>query len=266
MAETAGRRKSRTHFVQKPKPIWVLTRARAESHELSRAMRAAGLATRVLPCIERTRRAFPAWPWPAGDNVPFVFVTSPYAAGCVPWKRLLARSVRVAALEPKSVEVLRGLGVPVEVTARGGTVALAKALTRYRRAFLLPRDLDIVYPTSTLGTDEREQQASRRLLARLGRVSAPVCYATAAPRGLAAAVRKLPARPLGLVFASPSAVKHFDAARKQAKVRPEVRAVVCLGLSTASAWNEARLAAWPKARSVTSISQLISACQEENQP
>jgi uroporphyrinogen-III synthase len=252
-------------------PTWVLTRARAESVEWRSAFSGRGLATRLLPCIARRRRALRPWPKApssagVGDLSVYVFVTSPYVARLLPKRRLEARGVRVAALEPRCVEVLRERGLPVLVSARGGTVALAEALARHLHGRLAPGPVTIVYPSSDVGAKEPEQQRSRRMLAPLGRLLTPVAYETVRPPGLVASVKALPAGPLGLVFASPSAVHNFLVARRGAGVRPMVRAVVCLGASTAQAWDEGRPAGWPTALRASSTDEVLALCQKERRP
>ncbi len=242
-----------------PSTIWVVTRPLAEAKALVRALGAQGVLAKALPCIERQKVSFPEWPGtPRG--VPFVFVTSPYAAECVPWRRL--RGVRVAALRPKSVQVLERKGVACEVTAQGGAVALAKALSAHAKKAKRGA-IDVLYPTSDLGGGEAEQQKARAVLAKLGRVTAPVVYRTVAPARLPERVRALASRPMGLVFTSPSAVRNFQAARARARVRPQVRGVVCLGRSTARAWNDGRLLEWPTARCVASAEAVIEAVTKE---
>lgn len=252
-------RGERVFPVQAPSTIWVVTRPLAEAKALVRALKAEGAKAKALPCIEREKLSFPKWP-SADRGLPFLFVTSPFAAECVPWRKM--RGVLVAALMPKSVEVVEAKGGVCAVTAKGGAVALAEAVAEHARIERSSR-LDVLYPTSDLGGSEPEQQKARKVLATVGQVTAPVVYRTVAPPRLAEQVRKLGERPVGLVFSSPSAVRNFQAARSRARVRPLVRGVVCLGKSTARAWNDGRLKEWPAARCVASTDEVIKAVTKE---
>lgn len=253
--------------MEKTATPWVLTRARDESRALQSALREAGVPSLVMPCIERKASRFPAWPWPVDAARPrFLFLTSPYAVGCVPWRRVMEAGVRVAALSPRCVQAVEEQGGRVELKAAGGTVALAKALAAHVARRFPSAQLDVVYPTSTLGPDLPEQKASRAVLSRLGRLSVPVVYATVVPRALTAQVQRLDGRAVSLVFASPSAVEHFQAARKASGARPRVTRVVCLGRSTARGWNASKWSSWPKAEVVATAAQLLAVLTKERKP
>jgi len=197
---------------------WVLTRTADEGRALAQQ-----LGCLLIPCIERVERPWP--PWPEGA---LVFVTARAVA-----QRLISeqrpQNLRVAAVAPVTRSVLEGAGVPVEISATGGALALAEAVKR-------AGPTDVFYPTSDAGVDQPEQAAAMKVLESNGRVHRFVVYEVRAPQGLAEQLRA--AGDAGYIFYSPSAVAHVAAAG----VVP--LKAVCVGASTARAAREQH--GWPE--------------------
>ena len=213
--------------------VWNITRAADEADALARELEAQGLRARSLPCIERR---WLGWPdIPAGA---LLFLTST-AALPIPDE---ARSNPVAALA-KVAEVLRREGRAVLVDSSGGVVSLASALAELWGSGAARERPRVLYPASDLAPREPEHLEAVARLARVADVTCHAAYRVVPPEALAQSLSALGADS-GLVFFSPSAVRHFLAA---AANTPAPRAVVVHGASTQRAWDEARPRDWPGA-------------------
>lgn len=222
-----------------PPACWVITREADDGRSLVDQLVVRGADARLLPCIERNARPWPAELLPATAGRTVVFVTSAFAARLVVDHGARARwseHVDIAAVVPATADVFARAGLPVVVHAAGGSVALAHAVVDDAARAPIAR---ILYPTSDAGLDAPEQAQALALLQTVSPdVRRGAVYGTAPPPDLARDLRRLP-RPLGAVFFSPSAVDAFvdawgDVAGDGAFV--DVCAV-CSGASTARAWT-----------------------------
>jgi uroporphyrinogen-III synthase len=213
--------------------VWNITRAADDADEMARALEAQGVSARSLPCIAREKLAWPALPPDA-----LLFLTS---AAVLPLPDD-ARDNPVAALG-RVASALRRAGREVLVDSDGGVVSLASRLAEVFGALAANVRLRLVYPTSDLAHEQLEHTEALYRLTRFADVSVHAVYRVVPPAELERALLGL--RPeSGLVFFSPSAVKHFFAAAAQV---PPPRAVVTHGASTLRAWEDARPRGWPDA-------------------
>jgi len=219
-------------------PTWLVTREADDARADRAALEACGAAVREVPCVET--RWLP-WPW-ASATSGLVFFTSRRAVEA--WARGgRAPLGDVVSVSPTTSAALRELGVAPSLAVEGGVVALAQqVVARWDERGRPPTE--VRYPTSNAGLRAVEQQKALELLAPLGPIDRRVAYEVTAPEGLDRALADATCAPWSVTFASPSAVSHFLAAHTPPRAP---RQVVCLGRSTARAWNTARPAGWPEA-------------------
>lgn len=136
---------------------WIITRPADEADRDVAVLRAHGLDATAIPLLERAML-----PWTA-ERPDLVLLSS---ASVIPavldhWARWSPQP-RVAAMLPETAARARQSGLPVDVAAPGGAVALAEAvLDAWAR---LGRPARALYPTSQAGLDSPEQA---RAIARL---------------------------------------------------------------------------------------------------
>ncbi len=222
---------------------WIVARGAVEAAPWIAALARQGLDARALPCIERAPLPWPDVLVPADAGRTIVVCTSAWAARLVAERRAQARwggDVVLAAVAPATAAVLVADGVPVAIAARGGSVALARAIVQATSTTNGPRHAAttttrVLYPTSDQGLQQPEQHDALALLSTVSDdVRRAAVYTTTPAPGLAHAVARLP-RPAGLVLFSPSAVDAFvDVA--DASLLASARAV-CVGESSARAWQ-----------------------------
>lgn len=213
--------------------VWNITRAADDADAMARELEAQGVPARSLPCIAREHLA-----WPAVPPGALLFLTS---AAVLPLPDD-ARENPIAALG-RVAAALRRAGREVLVDSDGGVVSLASRLADLFTATALNERVRVLYPTSDLAHEQLEHTEALHRLARFADVCVHAVYRVVPPSQLERALLGL--RPeSGLVFFSPSAVKHFFAA---AAHLPPPRAVVTHGASTLRAWSEARPHGWPDA-------------------
>lgn len=208
---------------------WVLTRAQPDADSDVAAMKARGLRAIAVPCIERV-----ALPWPS-TSPQLIFITSPYAATQLieAWPSLPEPKPRVAAMAPITSARLRAHGVPTEVRAEGGVVALASALQRWNAG----KPLTVLYATSDLGILQSEQEEAMKVMKSFATVDRVPVYSTRAPVGLDETLGALEPG-LGYVFMSPSAVENALGAFARLGRTLFANAVACIGQSTQRRYRE----------------------------
>jgi len=222
---------------------WNVARGAVEAAPWITALARLGLDARALPCIERAPLAWPDVLVPADAGRTVVVCTSGYAARLVAERRAQARwgeDVVLAAVAPATAAVLAAASVPVEISARGGSVALARAIVQAASAtndhrHAATTTTRVLYPTSDQGMQQPEQRDALALLSTVsGDVRRAAVYTTTPAPGLAPAVARLP-RPAGLVFFSPSAVDAFVDVADAGLLASAC--AVCVGESSARAWQ-----------------------------
>ncbi len=124
---------------------------------------------------------------------------------------------------------LEAEGIPVDVRAEGGVVALAQALQRWHGQN--HGALAVLYPTSDAGLRQAEQDEAIALMRSFAVVDRVPVYSTRAPAGLDAALAGLEPG-LGYVFMSPSAVENALASFAAQGKGLWAGAVACIGQST----------------------------------
>ena len=231
------------------------------------ALRRRGVRARALPCIARQALPWPVTLAPAQDGAAtIVLCTSPFAARQViaRWPALLAAAagapLSCAATAPTTARLLEDAGVPVSIRAAGGVVALARAITDTARGG--PRPL-VLYPTSDVGDESDEHSQALAMLAPCADVMGGVAYSTTPAAGLDGAVREFE-RDAALLFFSPSAVTALLAAAARAGVALPA-AVVCVGGSTARAFERAAHRAAMLAPRDTDLADFVCSLPEERQ-
>lgn len=216
---------------------WLITREADDARVDREVFDARGVPVIEVPCVETRWRA---WPWSSADGL--TLFTSRRAVSA--WERAGKPGLAdVAAVSPSTSRALEELGVTPSLAIEGGVVPLAEAIVARWHALGRPAT-QVRYPTSGAGLTAPEQQRALELLSALGPVARQVVYEVQPPRGLAQALDAATRFDWAITFASPSAVSHFFAA--VSAPRPP-RHVVCVGRSTARAWNELRPASWPGA-------------------
>jgi uroporphyrinogen-III synthase len=234
-------------------PVWVMTRAQPEADEDVAALRAVGVAAISVPCIEQVALPWPEWR-PEGPRV--ILVSSPFGAQQLTrvWPRLPEPKPAVAAMAPTTAARLEQAGIPVEIRAEGGIVALARAVQRWH----LNRGgglLAVLYATSDVGARQPEQEEALGMMRAFAKVDRVAVYSTRAPHGLEERLKALKP-PVSLAFMSPSAVEH---ALPHLALVPS--AVACIGQSTYRRFCE--LAANPPATPHSSFGAFVSALTKE---
>ncbi len=237
-----------------------MTRERADAAALLTVLKKAKQRTKSLACIERVRR-----PWTVSDisssKERWLFLTSPFAAAQVDWKRFAGWNV--AALAPRTADVVRAQYL-VSLSAARGVEALAKALKQHLvRSRRKKKECVIVYPTSDLGRFEPEQRRAKKILLSLGQLHSPIAYQTRAPAGLAKSLLKCVGVDLKPIFYSPSAVRFFRRAARGMKRKLTLSCVYCLGKSTAVQWNRLKMSTWPSAVEVRDTAMLMQHLERE---
>ncbi|MFZ5443418.1 MAG: uroporphyrinogen-III synthase [Myxococcota bacterium] len=216
---------------------WLITREAEDARAERELLEARGATVREVPCVET---AWHAWPWP--EAVGLTLFTSRRAVSA--WERSgCAPLGEVAAVAPSTSGALEALGVEPVVTATGGAVALAEAVVARWRSLGAP-PTPVRYPTSSAGLRAPEQGRVVELLSQLGPVDRRVVYDVQAPAALRPALEEATRADWAATFSSPSAVEHFFAAQPLASAP---RQVLCVGASTARAWNARRPPSWPDA-------------------
>jgi uroporphyrinogen-III synthase len=186
-----------------------------------------------------------------------MFLTSRRAAQA--WLDAKPRGELVVAVAPSTTELLDESQCAVDLSAPGGTVALATALVAWWKKLGQPR-WHVRYPTSDRGASSTEQAAAADLLVRVGPVDRRVVYETRTPENLTATLAAQVVAPWAVSFASPSAVDAFLA--NVAPGAPAPTHVLGFGNSTAAAWNARRPAEWPVARLTTTVIETIASLKE----
>lgn len=244
---------------------WAITRAVDESRAVVEQLIARGVNAVSLPCIERSSRDVAPWR-PDGHRV--VLLTSVAAVESVRPVLCASAPCDVGVLAPKTREAFLMRFVTQEanpspfcaealIDSSGGIVALAQRVLESLRTRGIVR-ASFWYPTSSEGLHTEQQRNAFGLLSPLGRVDRVIAYRLSEPPGLVDQLRRAPTR-LGVVFTSPSAVKHFVSAARQLETAPRVTLAACWGESTLRAaspyFTEARLLSRtrPLAESLTAL-------------
>jgi uroporphyrinogen-III synthase len=208
---------------------WAITRAASESSVLVDELVRAGLQALSVPCIERTLR--PVAPWrPPGHRV--ILFTSVAAVEAVAAHLPACTPADIAALAPVTSAALALISPALKPTIESGegVVSLAHAVLRALDSWSI-RTASFWYPTSAAGFDAPEQHEAMAVLSSVGQVTRVAVYDVGAPSGLVDQLKQLP-REVGVVFTSPSAVKHFISAHSQLGLTPSVKVAACWGAST----------------------------------
>lgn len=206
---------------------WAITRAARESNALVDQLTTQGLHALALPCIERSTRPVSAWR-PPGQRV--IVLTSVAAVEAVSHELVASAPAHLAALSPHTSAALAKLELTATIESSEGVVALAQAIARSLDGWNI-RAASFWYPTSSAGHDAPEQAEAIAALTPYGPVTRVAAYDVAAPSGLIDQLRTLP-REVGVLFSSPSAVKHFITAHEELGLTPSVRLAACWGDST----------------------------------
>ena len=238
---------------------WVLTRAQPDADADAAALRARGLTALAVPCIERVALPWPQWRTATARQV--ILISSPFAATqlALAWPTLPTPRPRVAAMAPITSLKLQEQGIPVDIHAEGGVVALAGALAVWSQQH--PGPLAVLYATSDAGLRQPEQDEALALMRSFANVDRVAVYSTRAPLGLDAALGALQPG-LGYVFMSPSAVENASFARRGQSLA--AGAVACIGQSTLRRCTE--LAMHPTPTHHSSFSVFLSALSREKTP
>ncbi len=239
---------------------WYIARDPEAAAPVVAALAARGVPAAALPCTSRE-----VLPWPEAlvarpDSCNILFCTSPFAARLVisQWPgetRETGDVVVTAAVAPVTAATLESAGLPVTIRAGGGARGLAEAVVAWiaeRRsaegcsARGAPR---VLYPTSQIGLISAEQRAAVSQMRRVATVIRGVAYATRARSGLAAILRDALPQSAGVVFYSPSAVSAFLRALGESSdgFAPRAWKAICVGGSTARAWDRGRSPGRPRA-------------------
>jgi uroporphyrinogen-III synthase len=230
---------------------WYVTREPDDAAPLLSALHAAGVQAAALPCI--TRRALP-WPAslsPSTETPTWLFCTSAFCASLVvprfdAWSVATHRRLFVAAVSPTTEAIFSAAGVPVHARATDGAGGLAEAVLAAVSSSGVAPPVRVLYPTSDAGTDAPEQARACERLSRVGVVHREIVYQTRPVAGLAEAWASAAARgPHALCLFSPSAAEaYLDAWAERRALWPVShhaadgpRAALCVGGSTARAWD-----------------------------
>jgi uroporphyrinogen-III synthase len=211
---------------------WLMTRAGDEARPERDWLAARSCVGVEVPCLQVK---FLRWPWSAAAHTDVTLFTSRRAIEA--WV-LAGRPAlgQVASVSPSTSEALRREGVAVALAVEGGVVRLAQRVVDagLGRAFR--------YPTSNAGVRSAEQAVAVERLSTVGPVDRRVVYEVSARPGLGEALVKcIGVSAWRITFASPSAIEAFFGALEPAHPPEEV---LCVGQSTARAWDECRPAGW----------------------
>lgn len=240
---------------------WVLTRAQPDADADAAALRAEGITALAVPCIERVALAWPKW-HPTAQH-PVILISSPFAGVQLAqaWPSIPSPKPKVAAMAPITSLKLIERGIPVEIRAEGGVVALANAVLQWSRQ--RPGRVEVLYATSDLGVRQAEQDEALALMGSFATVERVAVYATRPPSGLDAALGALE-QGLGYVFMSPSAVENALASFARREQTLFAGAVACIGQSTHRRYRE--LAVHPAPAHHSSFGAFLSALKREKSP
>jgi uroporphyrinogen-III synthase len=208
--------------------MWILTREPEDNAPLAAELRARGVSSVELPCIERVMRE---WPQATAD---VVMITSRTAA------RVAPPHEAIAALAESTAPELERRGISPVLTASGGVVGLARAVSE---KFAGKRVL-YVHSAQAAGRDEHTQALT--ILRAACPLETHVLYDLCMPLGAAMEWRTLQLEDYGLFFASPSAVDNFFALWRGHPRAVPARAA-CLGASTLAAWRMRKPSDFPDA-------------------
>ncbi len=234
---------------------WLITRELEDARRECDELVARGVRAVAVPCISCVTKPWPEWsPYPGR---PVMFLTSRRAAQA--WLDAGPRGELVAAVAPSTTELLDASQCAVDLSAPGGTVALANALLTWWKKLGQPR-WHVRYPTSDRGVSSAEQAAAADVLVRVGPVDRRVVYETRTPDELSSSLAATLRAPWAVSFASPSAVESFFGRLPAGAPAPEH--VLCFGSSTASACNSRQPAGWPAARLTTTVIETIASLKE----
>ena len=157
-------------------------------------------------------------------------LTSVAAVDAVKEQLGAAAPADLAALAPSTSNALKRLDLKPSIESSDGVVALAEVVGRSLQARGI-RSASFWYPTSAAGLDSLEQSEAIETLSRFGSVTRVAAYDVTAPSQLASQLRVLP-REVGVLFSSPSAVRHFIEGHDRLGLIPSVRMAACWGAST----------------------------------
>jgi uroporphyrinogen-III synthase len=234
---------------------WLITREADDARADCGALAERGVEAQPLPCVEFEGLEWPRWVQRPGT--PLTVLSSKQAA-----QRYLAQPDRaglVAAMAPVTAGLLATHGTSCTVVATGGAVALAQAVWATWTLLGQPA-WHLRWPTSDVGLGTREQGEALALLSRVGPVERAAVYRTRPPEGLAEALHRSLRRPWSATFSSPSAVEAFVAGAPEDAVAPGN--VICLGRSTARAWEAQRRPGWCDALLTTSLLDTVVSLEE----
>jgi uroporphyrinogen-III synthase len=237
---------------------WVLTRAQPDADADVAALRAEGITAQAVPCIERVALKWPNWQPITAHRV--ILVSSPFAGVQLvhAWPSLPLPRPKVAAMAPITSAKLQEQGIPIEIRAEGGVVALANALKTWSQQH--PGPLAILYATSDIGIRQLEQDEALALMRSFATVDRIPVYSTRAPLGLDATLGGLEPG-LGYVFMSPSAVENALASFARRGQTLFAGAVACIGQSTHRRFRE--LAVHPAPTHHSSFGAFVKALLRE---
>lgn len=227
---------------------WLITREGDDARSERDGWTSRGIDAVLVPCVETKLRP---WPWPITETPTRVrergyqltFFTSRRAVASWSASGRPALDV-VAALSTATSEALEHEHTTPTLTAEGGAVALAQAVSTWWPTQPRP-PTQVRYPTSDAGLHSPEQAEALRLLAKFCEVDRRIAYDVFAPAELRASLERCARGDWAISFASPSAVHHFFASGASFEHAPG--RVTCHGGSTQRAWNAARPEGWPLA-------------------
>jgi uroporphyrinogen-III synthase len=211
--------------------MWIVTREAAEGQPLVDALKQRGHEAVCVPAIRREPLPWPEQLQPFGQVS--LFLTSLYAAQLAHKNidHTAVPPVGWTALEPVTASYLREWQLTPEVTAHGGSLALADAIIA-RSSFSR-----FLWPTSDAGLrTEEHAQVLQRMRDAHKTIDAYAVYTTMGDPSLDDNLRLLQGRVrFHAVLFSPSAARALHEALARTGVQGLAR-VVTVGASTTRAW------------------------------
>lgn len=233
---------------------WLITRPLEEASRDVAALSGLGVGAEAWPVLERVALGWTA----ARPDLVLLSSGSVVGAVAVAWGGW-APAPRVAAMLPETAAKARGAGLPVDLGAAGGAVALAEAVLAGWEG--LGRPQTALWPTSRAGLDAPEQRRALALLEARMRVERVAVLDLARPAELD---RRLAAAPAGArwVLASPTAARSL----LQTHELPVPSMILCHGASTLEAARALLPPGWPAPRAATGANVVEAVLAAEKNP
>lgn len=228
---------------------WIVTRESFDASGERALLEAKGFRVCEVPCLETK---WYAWPWKPSLRGLTLFTSrrSVWA-----WTRAGGPAIdAVAAMAPATSALLKELGKPPSISIEGGVVALARALVAHCHQQKL-LELPVYYPVSNAGLEAPEQDLAMQILSETCVVDRRRVYDVRSPPNLETTLLSSTEGGFSVLISSPSAVRYFLAAAPTT-VTPQH--VVCLGKSTANAWNSHAPKHWPEAKPYRSLIEALA--------